>query len=150
MRLKSKYTNFEGLSATHPNWAERLKNLDREQSKLWSAMNAYQDGTLFLHLEQYEAAEQCFTAVANEFEDCAEAWANVGYAQLMRYCDGLELEDLRLYKIGQIVAGGFYARPQTLEAKVRGIDEKLWNDAVKNLTRALEKDNHLVLPRANL
>ena len=66
------------------------------------------------------------------------------------YCDGLETEDLRHFGIGQIVAGGFYSRPASLESKVRGVDEKLWQDAVKALKRALTLKSDLALPRAHL
>ena len=68
-------------------------------------MSAFQNGFLFLELEQYLAARQCFQAVVAEFPDCYEAWANLGYAQLMQYCDGLDADDLRQFGIGQIVAG---------------------------------------------
>jgi tetratricopeptide (TPR) repeat protein len=150
MRERTRHTSFEGLGSTHPTWEDRLALLDREQAKLWSAMSAFQNGFLFLALEQYPAAQQCFRAVVAEFPDCHEVWANLGYAQLMRYCDGLESDDVRNYGIGQIVAGGFYARPQSLESKVRGIDEKMWRDAVKALNKALTLQPDLALPRANL
>jgi hypothetical protein len=113
-------------------------------------MSAFQNGFLFLELEQYLSAQQCFKAVLAEFPDCYEAWANLGYTQLMRYCDGLDADDLRHYGIGQVVAGGFYTRPASLESKVRGADEKLWRDAVKALNRALALKGDLVLPRASL
>lgn len=150
MRLQTAYTSFEGLSTTHPTWEERLVFLDREQSKLWSSMTAFKNGFVFLELEQYQAAQQCLKAVVAEFPDCTEAWANLGYAQIMQYCDGLDRDDLKRYGIGQIVAGGFYRRPASLEAKVRGVDEKLWNDGVKACKKALALNDDLVLPRATL
>jgi tetratricopeptide (TPR) repeat protein len=150
MRKRTKISSFEGLHSSHPSWEDRLVFLDREQAQLWSAMSAFQNGFLFLELEQYVSARQCFRAVLNEFPDCHEAWANLGYAQLMQYCDGLDPEDLRRLGIGQIVAGAFYTRPASLESAVRGINEKLWNDAVKSLHRALEIKSDLCLPRASL
>jgi tetratricopeptide (TPR) repeat protein len=143
-------TSFEGLSSTHPTWEDRLIFLDRDQAKLWSSMSAFHNGQLFLELEQYPAAKQCFKAVVGEFPDCYEAWANLGYAQLMQYCDGLNGADVRSYKIGQIVTGGFYTRPASLQAKVRGIDDKLWQDAVKSLRKALAIKADLALPNASL
>jgi hypothetical protein len=110
MRATTKYSSFEGLSATHPSWEERLVLLDRAQAKLWASMAAFQNGRVFLEMEQYIAAQQCFKAVVAEFPDCPEAWANLGYARLMLYCDGLDPDDLKRYGIGQIVTGGFYAR----------------------------------------
>jgi tetratricopeptide (TPR) repeat protein len=150
MRANTKYSSFEGLNSTHPTWEERMVLLDRDQSKLWSAMTAFQNGYVFLEIEQYLAAQQCFKAVTLEFPDCSEAWANLGYARLMQYCDGLEPDDVRRFGIGQVVTGGFYARPASLEAKVRGTDEKLWKDAVQALQRALSLQPDLALPRASL
>jgi tetratricopeptide (TPR) repeat protein len=150
MRKQEGITSFEGLSSTHPTWEERLALLDREQPKLWSSMSAFRNGFLFLDLEQYLAAQQCFKAVLAEFPDCYEAWANLGYAELMRYCDGLDTDDVRQYGIGPIAVGGFYARPASLESKVRGIDEKLWKDAVKALNKAIALKPELALPRASL
>jgi len=150
MRINTKYSSFEGLSSTHPSWEERLMFLDREQAKLWAAMSAFQNGFVFLEMEQYLSAQQCFKAVTSEFPDCHEAWANLGYARLMLYCDGLDTDDLKRYGIGQIVTGGFYSRPESLEAKVRGTDEKLWKEAVKALEKALALQSDLVLPRASL
>jgi tetratricopeptide (TPR) repeat protein len=150
MQKRTKVSSFEGLHSTHPTWNDRLMFLDREQSKLWGSMSAFQNGYLFLELEQYLSARQCFKAVVTEFPDCYEAWANLGYAQLMQYCDGLDADDLRSFNIGQIVAGGFYARPKSLESKVRGIDEKLWKDAVDSINKALKLKPELALARANL
>ena len=113
-------------------------------------MSAFQNGHAFLELEQYTSAQQCFKGVTAEFPDCYEAWANLGYARLMQYCDGLDHDDVNRYGIGQIVTGGFYVRPDSLEAKVRGIDEKLWGDAVKALEKSLSLKADLVLPRASL
>jgi Zn-dependent protease with chaperone function len=148
MKLQ-RFTSFENLQGTHPSWEERLSHLDRNRSKLWAASAAYQNGFLFLRLEQYQSAKQCFEAVTKGFPDCPEAWANLGYAQLMHYCDGLESTDLRRYKIGQIVAGAFYARPKGL-APTRGIDDKLWKASVEALNKAVEINPKLSLPHANL
>jgi tRNA A-37 threonylcarbamoyl transferase component Bud32/tetratricopeptide (TPR) repeat protein len=142
------FSNFEGVRATHPSWAERLQFLDQKQADLWKAMAAFQNGYFFLHAEQYRTAEACFQSVVEDFPDCAEAWANLGYARLMQYCDGLELADMRKLGIGQFVAGCFYARPQGL-VPARG-DEVKWKLAVQALEVALRRDPNLVLARANL
>jgi len=52
--------------------------------------------------------------------------------------------------VGQIVVGGFYRRPKSLEGKVRGINEELWWDAVGALREAVRINPTLSLPRANL
>jgi predicted Zn-dependent protease len=150
VRRLPKYTSFEGLGSSHPTWEERLALLDKNQAVLWSAMTAFTNGNGFLQFEQYLAAEQCFRAVVKEFPECHEAWANLGYARLMRYCDGLDSDDLKRYDLGHIVAGGFYSRPDSLESKVRGIDEKLWKDAVQALNKALTLKPDLALPRSSL
>jgi tetratricopeptide (TPR) repeat protein len=143
-------TSFEGLSQTHPTWEDRLVYLDRNQAKLWSAMSAFQNGFLFSNLEQYLAAQQCFKAVVAEFPECYEGWANLGNSLLMQYCDSLDADDLRSYGLGPIAAVGFYARPESLEAKVRGIDEKLWKEAVRALDKAVALKADQTLPRASL
>ncbi len=71
--------------------------------------------------------------MTTDFPSCHEGWANLGYARLMLYCDGLTPEILAKKDIGQIVVGGFYRRAEGLVA--RGEDEKLWFDAVGALAR---------------
>jgi len=148
--LDLEYSSFEGLGVGHPSWKDRIALLDKEQAPLWHAMAAFHDGTYFLITEQYGSAERCFRAVTREFPACHEAWANLGYALLMRYCDGLEVDDLRRFDLGQLAVGGFYRRPGTLEAQVRGIDEELWWDAVGALREALRLKPDSVVIKANL
>ncbi|MCA9257566.1 MAG: M48 family metallopeptidase, partial [Planctomycetales bacterium] len=145
----SGYTSFEGLSTDHPSWAERiaLMEQDETQQKLWHATSAFETGVFFLQAEQFQSAEIFFERVTREFPKCHEAWVNLGYAQLMRYCDGLEPEDLRTFGIGQLVVGGFYQRAEGL---FRGPDEQLWWDAVGSLQRALTLRDDLILAKANL
>jgi predicted Zn-dependent protease len=147
-KVLGSYSNFEGIRATHPSWTERLRLLDQKRARIWSAMSAFQNGYFFLHAEQYRTAEACFQNVVDEFPDCAEAWANLGYARLMQYFDGLTALDLRKYGIAQVVAGAFYARPQGLISP-RG-DEKKWRSAVLALKTALVKDPNLILAQGNL
>jgi tetratricopeptide (TPR) repeat protein len=144
------YSSFEGLSEDHPSWTDRIALLDKEQSSLWKAMSAFYNGNVFLTVEQYGAAERCFRAVTKEFPSCHEAWANLGYALLMQYTDALDIEDLRRFDLGQIVCGGFYRRPQSLEGQVRGVDEELWWSAVGALREALRLKPDSTLVKANL
>ena len=149
-RLKDRLggvSSFEALKGTHPSWNDRLALLDREHASIWKATSAYQNGVVFLHLEQYKVAESCFQRVVEDFPECAEAWTNLGYAQLMQYCDALTTEDLRQLGIGQLAIGGFYERPPTLIQR-GGAD--VWKLAVKNLETALRKDEQAFLPAANL
>lgn len=141
-------SSFEALASTHPTWTDRLQILEKKQAEIWKSMAAFQNGYFFLNAEQYRTAETCFEYVVEEFPDCAEAWANLGYARLMQYCDGLDEKDLRRYGIGPFVAGCFYARPVGLIPD-RG-DERMWRKAVEALETALRKDDNLVLARANL
>lgn len=144
------YSSFEGLGVDHPSWNDRLSFIDKEQSKLWRAMSAFDNGNVFLMVEQYVPAERCFLNVTKEFPKCHEAWANLGYAQLMRYCDALETSDLKKFAIGQLVTGGFYRRPSSLEAQVRGIDEELWWKAVGSLRQSLQVKADQPMVKANL
>jgi hypothetical protein len=142
------YSSFEGLGGDHPSWTDRLVLLDREQATIWKAMSAFHDGVYFLVSEQYISAERCYRGVTKEFPGCYEAWANLGYALLMQYCDALEEDDLRRFDLGQLLVGGFYRRPESLP--IRGVDEELWWDAVGALREALRLKPDLVLARANL
>lgn len=144
------YSSFEALSVDHPSWTERLAALDKEQASLWRIMSAFDSGVYFLQTEQYPLAERCFRSVTKEFPDSYEAWADLGYALLMEYADALEPADLRHFGIGQIVAGGFYRRPETLEAKVRGINEEVWWDAVGALRESLRRKPDLAASYASL
>jgi hypothetical protein len=68
----------------------------------------------------------------------------------MRYCDLLEAKNIKEFGIGQLVVGGFYRRPESLEILVLKLDPSLWKDAVKALQIALEKKPTLVLAKASL
>lgn len=148
--LERDYSSFEGLSADHPSWKERMALLDPKQGDLWRSMGAFENGAVFLLIEQYKPAASCYYEVTGQFPDCAEAWSNLGYALLMQYCDGLETEELRKLNVGQIVCGGFYRRSATLEGALRGGDEELWLEAVESLEQALKLNPKLTLARANL
>lgn len=150
MDLGLTYSSFEGLGVGHPSWKDRLTFMDKEQASLWKAMSAFDNGTYFLLYEQYAAAERCFREVVKDFPACHEGWTNLGYAQLMQYCDALEPDDLRGFDVGQLVVGGFYRRPQSLETLVRGINEELWWEAVGALREAIRLKPDLTVAKADL
>lgn len=149
MRELSNYNSFEGLNSSHPSWTDRLANIDFQQAQLWYSTSAFECGVYFLTTQQYAMAEDCFQRVVRDFPKCYEAWANLGYAQLMRYCDSFTADDLRKYDLGQLVVGGFYQRPESLEPE-RAVDENLWFDAVDALREALDLKGDLLLAKANL
>jgi len=144
------YSSFEGLAADHPSWFDRIALLDKEQAGLWRAMSSFDNGVYFLLVQNYPLAERAFRQVTKDFPSSYEAWANLGYALLMQYADSLDTEDLRRFDVGQIVVGGFYRRPKSLEVKVRGINEELWWDAVGALRESIRLKPDLSLPKANL
>ncbi|HMP06680.1 MAG TPA: hypothetical protein PJ982_10050 [Lacipirellulaceae bacterium] len=150
MRDNSNYNSFEGLNASHPGWTDRVAMIDEQQSALWKSISAFENGVYFLLTEQYRLAEQCFDQVTKDCPKCYEAWANLGYARLMLYCDKLDVDDLRNLDVGQLVVGGFYRRPSSLEDRSRGMDEKLWFEAVGALRQAIILNPDLVLAKANL
>lgn len=131
------YSSFEGLAADHPSWLDRIALLDKDQAGLWRSMSAFDNGVYFLLVQNYALAERAFRQVTKDFPGSYEAWANLGYALLMQYADSLDTEDLRRFDVGQIVVGGFYRRPQSLENKLRGVNEELWWDAVGALREAI-------------
>jgi len=131
------YSSFEGLSVDHPSWDARLEKMDKDKAHLWKAAAAFSNGVVFLITEQYPYAETCFEKVTKEFPASHEAWANLGFARLMRYCDQLDNADLKEFGIGHIVTGGFYLQAETI--KVRGRNAELWRGAVA----ALKESNRL-------
>jgi tetratricopeptide (TPR) repeat protein len=144
------YSSFEGLAVDHPSWLDRIGLLDKDQAGLWRAMSSFDNGVYFLLVQNYPLAERAFRKVTKDFPGSYEAWANLGYALLMQYADSLDTEDLRRFDVGQIVVGGFYRRPKSLEGKVRGINEELWWDAVGALRESIRLKPDLSLPKANL
>ncbi len=150
IRQGQDYSSFEGSGVDHPSWKDRIAALDKDQAALWRSMSAFDNGQYFLTVEQYESASRCFAAVTDSFPDCSEAWSNLGYCKLMQYCDGLQTADIRKMGLGQIVVGGFYQRPRSLEAKIRGQNPTYWKDAVAALNHALTLDPNLTLAKANL
>lgn len=151
------YSSFEGQGVDHPNWKERLVHLDREQASLWRAMAAFETGEVFLRLEQYASAARCFREVTREFPECPEAWANLGYALLMLYCDELDSADLRGRDMGAIAVGGFYRRPDSLrpepimtEGPPKAWRKILWSEALAALQESVRLNAHQALPTASL
>lgn len=153
-RIDKDDSSFEALGADHPAMSERLARLDTNQKSLWTAMGAFESGALLLLLQQFEAAASCFEAVVKEFPKAGDAWANLGYARLMQYCDALTAADVRGFatrdKVGQLAVTGFYERPKWLEAKVRGARSgtPLWQESVRALETAARLDPTLILPKA--
>ncbi len=129
---------IKGLAIDHPPWSERLAKLDVKNTDFWHAMSAFNDGAALLTAEQYRDAAVCFESVVNQFPDFPEAWANLGYAYLMQYCDQLDVSDIRNYGIGYIVCGGFFRRLKSSDIK-KGISTDLWDKANFALTTALSK-----------
>ncbi|HEX8832876.1 MAG TPA: M48 family metallopeptidase [Abditibacteriaceae bacterium] len=146
------YSSFEGVGVDHPSWKDRITLLDKNQAKLWKAMSAFQNGVVFLKAEQYPAAISCFERVTKDFPQSYEAYANLGYARLMLYCDAMDPADVRRYDIGQIVVGGFYQRPSEIEERIRvgSLDEDLWILLVDNLKDSLRLQPNQALVNANL
>lgn len=146
--LGQEYTSFEGLNADHPSWNDRGAYIDEDDEHLWRSMSAFKNGVYFIMFEQYPAAIFCFENVTKEFPGSSEAWANLGYARLMEYCDALSSEDLQYFDIGQLAVGGFYTRPGELLRT--GPDEKLWFAAVGALNEALRLNPNSMVAAANL
>jgi len=150
IELNLEYSSFEGLRADHPSWKDRLAQIDKENASLWKSMSAFENGNIFLATENYPMAELCFRQVTREFPGCYEAWANLGYALLMQWCDSFETDDLRPFDIGQILVGGFYQRPESLQMRGGEVDPEVWFEAVGSLREALRLKPDLTLAKANL
>jgi len=145
--LGNEYSSFEGLGVDHPSWNDRLKKFDTEKSNLWKVSSAFTNAAYFLATEQYKYAIGCLEFVTKEYPNCYEAWANLGYAYLMKYCDGLDKKDLEGFDIGQIIVGGFYLRAGTL---TRLKDAATWNKAMAALRKSNELKPNQTVVLANL
>ena len=153
------YTSFEGVGVDHPAWSDRLALIDKERESLWKSMSAFENGVYFLTFQKYPEAEEAFRRVVSSegcpqnckgFPDSYDGWANLGYARLMQYLDQFEREDIARYKLGQLVTGSFYVRPESFAPKTKGVDDRLWREAVAALKKALELNPQAALARANL
>ncbi|MCX6223733.1 MAG: M48 family metalloprotease [Bacteroidia bacterium] len=144
------YSPLEAQSVDHPSWTQRLEYTDKSQAKLWRSMSAFNTGVTLLMVQNYDAAIVCFDKVIKEFPVCFEAYSNMGYANLMQYCDLFDEEDITYFNIGQIVVGGFYRRPVSLERAIRGVNPELWWKAIANFRRALDINPDLSLVKSYL
>jgi tetratricopeptide (TPR) repeat protein len=144
------YSPLEAQAVNHPSWSQRLEYLDKAQSKLWRNMSAFSNGVTLLFTQNYEAAIVCFQKVTKEFPGCFEAFFDMGYACLMQYCDLFEDDDIKYFNIGQVVVGGFYRRPESLERQIRGMNEELWWNAIGYFKDALRINPGLSLAKAYL
>jgi hypothetical protein len=68
----------------------------------------------------------------------------------MEYCDLFDLDDLAYFNIGQLVVGGFYQRPASLERAVRGSSQELWAKAIWYFQKALSVKSDLALVKSYL
>jgi tetratricopeptide (TPR) repeat protein len=136
MDAKFGYSSFEALGVDHPSFKDRIAALDKDQAPLWRSMSSFQTGTFFLTVQQYASAEDCFASVVKAYPDAYEGWLNLGYARLMRYADAMTSEDLERLRFEHVVASAFLKRPDTLAAKVRGVDSDLWAQAMEALQHA--------------
>jgi len=136
--------------ASHPSWTQRLGLLEKNRASLWNSMGAFNNGVLFLSVEQYGSAERCFGSVVRAFPDCYEGYTNLGYARLMEYCDLLKPEDVAQLGIAHIMIGAFYRRPDSLIEKGRGINAELWKQATSALEQALRLKPDAALAKASL
>lgn len=125
---------------SHPGSSDRaarvLAALDDPVAGLWRTMAAFENGAAFLAVDDYDAAdaaEAAFAAVVAEFPNCYEAWANLGVARLMRYCDGLSAETVKRLGLGQFVGSAHFPTAPSL---LRGAQNDLWIAAVADLKRA--------------
>ena len=138
---------FRELGDPHPNWNDRRKAIDKDRAQLWQSMGEFSNGVSWLAVEGYAYAELCFDSVVREFPEIAEAWANLGFAKLMQYCDKLEERELLQLGIGQVVGGGYYKRIPTSRGS---FDKELWVAAVNALNQAEKRSPGQTRVLANL
>lgn len=139
--LGAVYSAAEGTCLSHPATSDRaarlMKMLDKGELSLWQHMAAFENGVAFLQVHNYAAAEQFFLRVVQEFPTCHEAWANLGLARLMRYCQGLSAEEMSKLGVGHFLHGTHYRTARSLVTRT-GPNEEMWAAAVAALKKANE------------
>jgi hypothetical protein len=141
-------TTFKAYSETHPGYTDRVALVEKNKTDIWRALSAFENGVVFLATEQYDLAAAAFKEVVARAPECYEGWANLGYAELMLYYEGLGRDTLREYDIGQLALGGYYSHAASLG--IRGADRRHWDNAVDALQHALTLNQDLIVARANL
>ena len=148
------YSAADAICLSHPSASDRAARLfvvlDKGEAQLWRSMSAFENGVTFLQVHNYAAAEQFFLRVTQEFPTCHEAWANLGLARLMRYCQGLSAEDVRRLGVGHFLNTTHYRTARSLVA--RGGSVEMWNGALIALKKAndLKPGTPLVLTNLGL
>jgi tetratricopeptide (TPR) repeat protein len=141
-----------GACRSHPGDSDRnarvLALLNDKQGDLWKCMVAFENGATLLAVESYEAAEVFFERVVQEFPACGEAWANLGLARLLHYCDGLSAKDIQDLGIGHFLGSVYYPTARSLVP--RGGNFELWQQAVLALKKANELKPDSPITLANL
>jgi Zn-dependent protease with chaperone function len=133
----------------HPTASERLANLDRNRAKLWRSLSAFDSGVFFAAAASYAEAARCFRDVLVHFPDSWEAHANLGYALLMQYADGLDTTDVKKLNIGHLAMGAFYRRPGSIDKQLQ-FRPHLREEAIAELNKALKLNPDDPLALANL
>ncbi|MFO0824642.1 MAG: hypothetical protein U0792_16250 [Gemmataceae bacterium] len=145
------YSAAGGTCRSHPGSSDRAARLfailDKGEAQLWKCMSSFENGVTFLQIGNYAVAEECFLRVTQEFPNCHEAWANLGLARLMRYCQTLSARDLQQLGIGHFLASTHYPTAPSL---LRGGSDKLWDEAVNALKKAKDLKPASPLVLANL
>lgn len=131
------YAAVKGTCVSHPGDSDRaarvLGVLDKGEEKLWQSMAEFDNGATFLAIENFAAAEACFNRVTKEFPSCPEAWANLGVARLMLFCQKLTAKEIQSLGIGHFLGTTHYPSAPSL---LRGDSQKLWDSAEEALKKA--------------
>jgi tetratricopeptide (TPR) repeat protein len=141
---------------THPADSDRVARLaailDKGDEQLWRAMAAFENGAVFLAVENYGAAEKCFERVVREFPNCPEALANLGLARLMKYCEGLAAPDIQQLGIGHFLGSTYYKTAASLPSTRSDLAGrlKLWQSAELALKHARDLSPKSPVILANL
>src|SRR5258708_34177579 len=93
IELGLNYSSFEGLSADHPSWLDRIAQLDKEQAGLWRSMRSFDNGVYFLLVQNYPLAERSFRQGARDFPEPREARRKSGVAHSTRHWEGPSARD---------------------------------------------------------
>lgn len=140
---------------SHPGASDRATRLfavlDKGEAELWRCMSAFENGVTFLAVENADAAEECFLRVIKELPKCHEAWANLGIARLLRYCESLSTEEIRQLGIGSFLMSARYPTARSVVA-TRGNKSTTWFEAVAALTTAqnLKSDSPIIMANLSL
>lgn len=138
------------LKWDHPTNTERLEELqgDPQRRQYYRDMLGYDNGVMYLHLADWEAAQYCFETALGSFPQSEEVLTNLAYSELMRYYGALVPLDRA--KIGGEVSCLSYVTARLPILGPSTTDRKYLEQGIRHAREALRNRSDYYLASAVL